>query len=160
VRHAVTIGVTVLAFTAVLGGQQGAPAWQPPPPTPAALKPQAAAYATDQVEFTLQPNEGMEYKYRLERDAALLFTWSATAPLHYELHSVPDGAPRDFAETFDKQDSRPGASGSYTAPFTGIHGWYWQNRTAGPVTLTLTAAGFFTDSQEFRRGQTPRRKTF
>lgn len=139
---------------------QQAPAWQPPPPTPDALKAQAAGYKTDTVEFTLQPNEGMEYKYRLAKDAAMLFSWSGSGPLHYELHSVPDGAPSTFAETFDKQDDRPGASGSYTAPFTGIHGWYWQNRTAQPVTLKLTATGFFTDSQEFRRGQSPRRKEF
>jgi hypothetical protein len=115
---------------------------------------------TDSVEFTLQPKEGMEYKYRLERDAAFLFAWSASSPVHYELHSVPDGAPSDFAETFDTQDDRPGASGSYIAPFPGIHGWYWQNRNDHPVTLKLTAAGFFTESQEFRRGQAPRLKRF
>ena len=54
----------------------------------------------------------------------------------------------------------PGATGSYTAPFTGIHGWYWQNRTDKPVTLKLSATGFFTESQEFRRGHAPRSKKF
>ncbi len=65
-----------------------------------------------------------------------------------------------YDQTFDKQDDRPGATSSYTAPFTGIHGWYWQNRTDRPVTLKLTATGFFVESQEFRRGQSPRQKTF
>ena len=154
--------IVAIAFlcTAYADAQQASPAWQPPPPTPGALKPQQATIKADTVEFVLQPKEGMEYRYRLERDAAFLFSWSASAPVHYELHSVPDGAPSDFAETFDKQDDRPGATGSYTAPFTGIHGWYWQNRTDKPVTLKLSATGFFTESQEFRRGQAPRSKKF
>lgn len=134
--------------------------WQPPPATPGALKIHNATFNTDSIEFTLQPGEGMEYKYRLLRDAAFVFTWSSSAPVHYELHSVPDGAPSDFAETFDKQDERPMGSGSYAAPFTGIHGWYWQNRTSTPVTLKLAAYGFFTESQEFRKGTAPKRKVF
>jgi hypothetical protein len=157
--HMMTGLAAALLLSAVVAAQQP-PAWQAPPPTPGALKHHPAAFRADTVEFTLQPNEGMEYKYRLARDAAFLFSWAASAPVHYELHSVPDGAPSDFAETFDKQDERPGASGSYLAPFTGIHGWYWQNRTERPVTLKLTASGFFTESQEFRRGQSPKRKEF
>lgn len=163
----VITAVMLAALTPAVQGQavpgqiaSAAPAWQAPAPTPGAIKPQPAPFRTDTVEFTLQPNEGMEYKYRLNRDAAMLFAWTASAPVHYELHSVPDGAPSTFAETFDKQDDRPGASGSYLAPFTGIHGWYWQNRTAAPVTLRLSASGFFSESQEFRRGQPVKRKEF
>lgn len=159
-RTVLMAAAAALSVASFSYGQQATPAWQPPPPTPTALTTQDATYKTDSVEFVLQPNEGMEYKYRLVRDAAMLFSWSASAPLHYELHSVPDGAPKEFAETFDKKDDRPGAAGSYLAPFTGIHGWYWQNRTSGPVTLKLTASGFFTESHEFRRGQSPRKKEF
>ena len=134
--------------------------WQPPAPTPGALVAQTVGYKQDAVEFTLAPKEGMEYKYRLEKGAGMLYSWTATGPVHYEMHSVPDGAPKDFAETFDKQDDRNGAHATYTAPFTGIHGWYWQNRTPEPVTIKLTTAGFYTESQEFRRGQDMRRKPF
>jgi hypothetical protein len=159
-RTTLTVAAIALVSTIHVGAQQAPSAWQPPPPTPGALKAQHTTIKSDAVEFTLQPKEGMEYKYRLERDAALLFSWTASAPVHYELHSVPDGAPSDFAETFDKQDDRPGATGSYLAPFSGIHGWYWQNRTDKPLTLQLTASGFFSESQEFRRGQPPRSKQF
>ena len=151
----------VVSFLALVRAQQpAAPAWQPPPPTPGAISPQSSAYKQDTVEFTLAPNEGMEYKYRLEKGQAFVYSWTATAPVHFEMHSVPDGAPSTFAETFEKLDDRPAGHGSYTAPFPGIHGWYWQNRTDKPVTLKFTAAGFFTESQEFRRGAEPKRKAF
>ena len=154
------------AVVALLGAASGpaaqqAPAeWQAPSPTPGAIIPQESAYKQDAIEFTLAPGEGMEYKYRLEKGRAFVYSWTASAPVHFEMHSVPDGAPKTFAETFEKLDDRPAGHGSYTAPFPGIHGWYWQNRTDKPVTLKFTAAGFFTESQEFRRGQDPRRRAF
>jgi hypothetical protein len=156
-----TFALLALLTAAGAGAQQAAPpAWQPPTPTPGAIIPQESTYKQDTVEFTLAPGEGMEYKYRLEKGRAFVYSWTASAPVHFEMHSVPDGAPSTFAETFEKLDDRPAGHGSYTAPFPGIHGWYWQNRGTEPVTLKFTAAGFFTESQEFRRGQQPKRRAF
>jgi hypothetical protein len=157
---AIGAALSILLTALPYAQQPNAPAWQPPTPTPTAISPQAAGYKQDAVEFTLQPKEGMEYKYRLEKGQAFVYSWNASAPVHFEMHSVPDGAPSTFAETFEKLDDRPAGHGSYTAPFPGIHGWYWENRTDKPVTLKFTAAGFFTESQEFRRGAPPKRKTF
>jgi hypothetical protein len=152
--------VALLAAAAGQAAGQAPAAWQPPAPTPGAIIPQKGAYKQDAIEFTLAPNEGMEYKYRLEKGRAFVYSWTASAPVHFEMHSVPDGAPSTFAETFEKLDDRAAGHGSYTSPFSGIHGWYWQNRTGQPVTLKFTAAGFFTESQEFRRGQQPKRREF
>ena len=33
--------------------------------------------------------------------------------------------------------------GSFTAPFSGIHGWYWENFGTTPVTIQLMSAGFY-----------------
>jgi hypothetical protein len=161
-KHVVVVCLAVLWLAAVPAArQEAAPAaWQAPTPTPGAVSPQAGAYKQDAVEFTLAPGEGMEYKYRLEKAQGFVYSWTASAPVHFEMHSVPDGAPKEFAETFEKLDDRPAGHGSYTAPFSGIHGWYWQNRTKEPVTLKFAAAGFFTNSQEFRRGIPPRVKQF
>ena len=38
-------------------------------------------------------------------------------------------APPGYAESFDAQENDR-AHGAYTAPFTGVHGWYWENHTA------------------------------
>ena len=156
----VLVAVAVLVLAAMPSAQQAAPAWQPPPPTPGALVPQTGSYKQDAVEFTLAAGEGMEYKYRLEKGARMLYSWTSTGPVHYEMHSVPDGAPSTFAETFDKQDDRSGAHGTYTAPFSSIHGWYWANKTGQPVTIKMTTTGFYSESQEFRKGQDVRRRPF
>ncbi len=37
-----------------------------------------------------------------------------------------------------------------TAPFTGIHGWYWENAGKGDLTITLTTSGFYTAAEELR----------
>src|SRR5688572_1852312 len=111
--------------------------------------PQKRPFASDQIELRLEPGKGIEYKYRLDKGQALLYSWSATAPVHFEFHAEPDGGPRGYAQTYEKQDSSPAASGTLTAPFAGIHGWYWENRTGSPVTVTLKSSGFYTLSHEF-----------
>ena len=133
---------------------------QPPPPTPGALITQPTRFTQETIEIALAPKEGMEYKYRLAKGAGLMFSWMSTARVHYELHSEPEAGPKGYAETFDKQDERDAAHGHYVAPFPGIHGWYWENRTDRPVTISLTTAGHYNESLEFRRKQDVKRKIF
>jgi hypothetical protein len=111
--------------------------------------PQTRPFASETVDFRIEPGKGMEYKYRLDKGQALLYSWSATAPVHFEFHAEPDGGPRGYAQTYEKQDSAAAAAGTLTAPFAGIHGWYWENRTGSPVTVTLKSSGFYTLSHEF-----------
>jgi hypothetical protein len=64
------------------------------------------------------------------------------------MHSHPFDGGDALTESFviaDMQSQR----GVYRAPFTGIHGWYWQNRTLEPVTLKLDASGAITGSKIF-----------
>ena len=147
----------VLVATAAPVAQQ---AVQPPPPTPGALVAQPGLFKVDSMEFRLAPKEGMEYKYRLDKGAGLLFSWMATAPVHVELHSEPEAGPKGYAETFDKHDSRDSGHGNYVAPFAGIHGWYWENRTDGEVVVRIVSAGHYTESLEFRRKQDVKRRAF
>ena len=93
------------------------------------IVPQEQAFNSETVEFKVAPREGMEYKYRLDKGEALLFSWKATGPVHYEFHAEPDGAPRGYAQTYEKRRRQSEASGTLTAPFPGIHGWYWENKT-------------------------------
>jgi hypothetical protein len=113
---------------------------------------QPSPFLQQRVQFTLKPAEGMEYKYRLEEGGTLLYSWTATSDLYWELHSEPEGSPRGYAEFFDTNQG-VGSNGSYQAPFPGLHGWWWENKSDREVTITLVAAGFYTESREFRRGQ-------
>lgn len=116
-----------------------------------ALQAAFSPYGPDSVGFELEPFESVEYKYRLEPGESLVFTWQATGEVVSELHAEPDGAPEGFAESFDK--SRASSHhGSYRAPFAGWHGWFWENRSADAVTVTLDAAGFFSAARTYRGG--------
>ena len=124
------------------------------------VAPQERAYQNETVSFKLPPGDSIEYKYRLDKGEALLYSWKATAPVNYELHAEPDGAPRGYAESYEKKTAVPAASGTLTAPFPGIHGWYWENTTGGAVTVTLSAAGFYKMSHEFRKDTAPKTKIY
>ena len=106
-------------------------------------------YRVDRAELSLYPAEWVEYFYRLDEGSTMLFTWEATGPVTYNFHASPDGAPAGYAESFDARDLQAG-HGTYTAPFTGIHGWYWENTGTEELTLTLTTAGFYTTAEESR----------
>ena len=125
-----------------------------------AFSAQPASFKQESIDITLEPGEGMEYKYRLEPGGTFLYSWVSSALVHYELHSESDGAPKGFAESYDKQDDRSEAHGSFAATFPGIHGWYWKNSTEEEVTIRLTTAGFYSGSLEFRSGADVLRKQF
>jgi hypothetical protein len=116
-----------------------------------ALDQQATGWQSDVIEFPLQPFESVEYKYRLEQGASLLYAWQAEGDVFYEMHAEPDGAAPGYAETFAKTDAAAD-QGSYTAPYGGIHGWFWQNRGQQPVTIRLQAQGYFSYSVRMADG--------
>ena len=114
-----------------------------------------APYETDSTQFVLGPYEFVEYKYHLEQGATMLFSWKSTAAVAHDFHGDPAAAP-NAPVSYEKKDKRE-AAGSFTAPFTGIHGWFWENPGGETVTVTLTSAGFYSSALEFRSDRT--RKT-
>lgn len=124
------------------------------------IAPQDRRFQEETVDFTLGPGKYVEYKYRLEKGQALLYSWKATGPVNVETHAEPDGAPRGYAESYEKKDRVAQGAGTLTAPFSGIHGWYWLNQGKTDVTVTLSSAGFYKISHEFHEGQPPTNKTF
>ena len=125
-----------------------------------AIVPQEREFKGETVEFKVGPRKWMEYKYRLDKGEALLYSWKATSPVGYELHAEPDGAPRGYAESYEKEEAKSQVSGTLTAPFSGIHGWYWENRGGQEVTITLMTAGFYNMAHEFRDGAAVTTKMF
>jgi hypothetical protein len=113
----------------------------------------AAPYKTDATKFVLGPYEYVEYKYRLEKDASMLYSWTADGGLLHDLHGDRDGAPANASESFDKEARRQ-ASGAFTAPFSGIHGWYWENPGGETITVSLASAGFYASAVEIRFDKT------
>ena len=133
---------------------------EPAPTSGAALVPlqngptaiYAGDYKSDSVQFVLGPYDFVEYKYHLEQGATMLYAWKSTAMVAHEFHGEPAATP-ESPVSFEKRDRQQG-TGAFTAPFSGIHGWYWENPGSESVTITLTSAGFYSSATEFRSDRT------
>jgi hypothetical protein len=112
-----------------------------------------APYRADAVEIEIGPYEFVEYKYRLEKGATMLYSWSATAPLTHDMHGERDGGRPDESESFEMQVRRR-ADGAFIAPFSGIHGWFWENPSGETVTVSLSSSGFYSAAVEIRSDRT------
>ena len=125
-----------------------------PPPIVASesgpVRPQPADYKVDTRQFTLEPYGGyVEYKYELEPGATMLYTWTATGEINFDFHTEPAGLPPSASDSFERGAASEGR-GSYTAPYAGIHGWFWENDEEDVVTVTVTTVGFYSASKVFR----------
>jgi hypothetical protein len=126
----------------------------------AILAPQDKPFQHETVEFTVAPGQFVEYKYRLDKGQALLYSWKASGPVNLDFHAEPDSGPRGYAQSYETKQAVTDASGTMIAPFAGIHGWYWQNTGTQDVTVTLTSSGYYNISHEFRPGEPTKNKMF
>jgi hypothetical protein len=110
--------------------------------------PQIYEYRVDTREFTIEPGTGMEFKYELDKGASMLYSWKASGFVDYDFHTEPEGKPSSESDSFDKGVAAQ-KRGAYTAPYNGIHGWYWENTSNRPVTVTLNTAGFYEEGRLF-----------
>ena len=103
--------------------------------------PVAGTLVEDAREFELAPFESVELKYDLEAGRGIVYSWAASGEVVFDLHGEPAGAAPGYAESF-AQGRAVADSGTYKAPFDGIHGWFWENRSASAVVVRLRIAGF------------------
>ena len=115
------------------------------------LEKQLEVHRTDYAEFILEPFQSVEYKYLMDNDASMIFTWDADADLYYDFHAEPAGLGEEYVVSYEIGVARQ-SMGSFHAPFTGIHGWFWENRGFSPVTIRLHSAGFYVNSTVFQDG--------
>jgi hypothetical protein len=164
--RSMSIVVAPLAALAVFTGivlgqaQQQNPS-RPPnnstPGTATANTVQPLVYKIDRHQITLRPKEGIEYKYQMEKGTTMVYSWKSTGRVNHEFHGEPEGAPRGYADTYLKEDAKDQSHGTFLAPSTGIHGWYWENAGDQDVTVTITAAGFFSQAVTLSKaGRVPR----
>jgi hypothetical protein len=111
---------------------------------------QPKGYRMDSREMKLKPGEGMEIKYNMRKGGGLIYSWTANGKLLFEFHGEPNVKPAgkegtDYYETYDidNQTGKEEAYGTFIAPSTGIHGWFWENKTPNEVTLKLLSSGFY-----------------
>jgi hypothetical protein len=137
---------SVLGLKAAGDGKRAELLTEEPPAT--ASEPEAAPAAapgikTGKVALTLQPGEGKEVKATMKAGEEFDFNWSTDGgEVVFDQHGEMTGGANDEFTSYEK-GTKASASGKFRAPFDGTHGWYWKNRTDGPVTITVTATGTF-----------------
>ena len=121
----------VALLAAGCAGETGpsAPATKPP-----------ATHREDTESFVIPSGKSLEYKLFMQEGDAVEFTWSAPRAVYYDFHGDREG---DASGAFTRHKSGTAAldRGTFTSPFQGRHGWYWENRNAESVTVTLTTKG-------------------
>jgi hypothetical protein len=111
---------------------------------------QPGIFKTDSEDLSLMPGEGVEIKYHMQKGAGMLYSWKATGPVAFEFHGEPDNKPnKDYFESYELNDKAGAdhANGSFTAPSTGIHGWFWENKGKKEIEIHLVTAGFYDNAK-------------
>lgn len=103
----------------------------------------AAVLRSDAMSVTLQPGEGAEIKALMRKGEHFVFSWTTDgAPVKADMHGEPEHAKANEFTTYWKEPAQTGAQGTFTAGFDGIHGWFWRNKGAHPVTIQVKVSGF------------------
>lgn len=122
---------------AAVAGSAGAPG------TGTALVTSDTPFRSDEMSITLAPGEGGEIKAQMNAGERLVFSWAATgAGVDVDMHgeaTTDSGTDRSYKTG----EFETAGHGAFEAPMTGNHGWFWQNLTDDPVTVTVKTSGFY-----------------
>jgi hypothetical protein len=113
-----------------------------------------AGFRSDTIEIPLQPdgNRGggdqLEYKVRMGKDATFIYEWrvadiSNPDEFYYDFHGHTLTTTAEMTVATYKQATGTSANGALTAPFDGIHGWFFQNQSVNPVVVRVKISGFY-----------------
>lgn len=108
-------------------------------------------YRSETLSLTLPPGKGGEIKAAMKTGDGMVFHWSANGDVATDMHGERTGAAKDEYTSYWIEKVQRQASGSFTAPFDGTHGWYWLNRSREPVTVQVEVTGF--QEKLYRPGQ-------
>lgn len=95
------------------------------------------------VEVSVPAGKGIEYKFHMNQYEKMQYEWYTDgAAVHFDLHGEPEGDTTGYFESYAIASSNE-MKGSFTAPFTGSHGWYWKNTSDKSVAIQLSVEGQF-----------------
>ncbi len=101
----------------------------------------------DSASFTLQPNEGIEFKLAMQRAQYAFFEWATdSTQVSFNLHGDP-GVVGEEEHTYRRGNSSR-ERGDVVAVFDGLHGWFWRNRSTVPVSIRLWTGGEYLELRE------------
>ena len=93
------------------------------------------------INVTVPAGRGVEYKFTMQQYQKLTYKWFTNgSELYFDLHGEPEGDTTGYFESYAIATLK-NMEGSFTAPFSGVHGWYWKNTSDKPVQVELTVKG-------------------
>ena len=108
---------------------------------------EVAAVRKDEMTVTLTPGQGTEVKLTMVKGGKVNFSWAVDGgAVNYDLHG--DGGGEQIS--YEKGRGQPKAEGVLEAAFDGNHGWFWRNRGAADVKLTLKTEGAYSDIKQMK----------
>lgn len=117
-------GLLDAVFGVIVGSAQAQEAWR------------------DSVTFTLAPGATTEIKLVMDAGMTAQFAWVATGGrINFDLHAHGSGQSVDY----DRGRGQIAGEGSIAASFAGEHGWFWRNRDATEISVTLQLRGEYTE---------------
>ena len=104
-------------------------------------------FRTDTQVLTLGKGENFEYKVRMKAGDVLVYSWKSEGMYEYDFHGESDKDP-EHAISY-KAGLGDEMHGSLIAPYTGIHGWYWNNKIDKLNGIRLKMAGTYELIEDF-----------
>jgi hypothetical protein len=133
---------TAPAVPAVVDG------WREYPLRDGVISIRPAKWRTDVVDVPVPAGKGLEYKLTMKKGETLVYsitygTLADPTQMLSEFHGhTPQVNGVGDLMFYSKTGGSP-QSGSFTAPWDGIHGWYLKNDSARDVVVKLELAGFY-----------------
>lgn len=113
-------------------------------PSAAILQKRPEKWRSDSINLTLLPKQGTEVKAHMEQGEKLLFQWKISGgTVSFDMHGNVINAAEDDFTSYLLGKGETQSAGTFTAPFTGLHGWYWENETDNPIKITLETEGYY-----------------
>ena len=108
-----------------------------------ALSNKSVSQWNNTVSITIPAHKGLEYKFHIDKGEVFEFVWKTNgAKLYFDFHGEPQGDTTGYFKSF-KESTDNQSSGALSVPFTGSHGWYWENKSNQAVVVNLKTRGSY-----------------
>ena len=100
---------------------------------------------SDSITIKIPANKGIEYKVKMLKYGSTKYEWHSTNKeivfLDFHGEVKEENPPKEvFYESYTVAYSN-NMGGTFTAPFTGKHGWYFKNLSNKEITITIILKG-------------------
>ena len=100
-----------------------------------------------EMTVSLVPGEATEIKVAMEKRRKVAYEWwSDGGRANYDVHGDSKTLKINY-HNYSKGSAQR-SEGVIEAAFDGHHGWFWRNRTAKPISITLKTSGSYTDIKQ------------